>query len=210
MARTRSEQYPEIQHKILKRAAAVFASVGYASSTISNLADATEISRGALYHYFQSKEAILCGILDDHLLGFLEMLDSAMQPKRTPVQQLRAVSNAIVEFNTRCRDEQVLILTSVNQLSDTDRERMVKMQRKIVDRLSDLLVRVDVAGRITPSNKRVCTMMYLGILNYTFSWFDPNGPMSPAEYADLATDLFLQGLLSKPESRRKQASALPR
>lgn len=201
MARTRSEQYPEIQRNILKRAAAVFASVGYASSTISDLARAAGVSRGALYHYFPSKEAILCGILDDHVLGFLEMIDDAMQSGRSAVEQLRAVTKGIVEVNTQSPDEQVLILTDINQLAEGDRERLKGLERQILDRLSDLLIRVDVAGKITPANKRVYTMMYLGIVNYAFAWYDPNGRVSPAGYADLATDLFLSGLLTAAETR---------
>lgn len=201
MARTRSEQYPEIQRNILKRAAAVFASVSYATSTISDLAHATGVSRGALYHYFPSKEAILCGILDDHLQEFLAMVDEAMQPSLSAVEQLRAVTKAIVEFNAHSPDEQVLLLNDLNQLAEDDRNRLKGLERQILDRLSDLLIRVDAAGKITPANKRVYTMMYLGIVNYTFAWFDPNGRVSPAGYAELATDLFLHGLLIRAEAQ---------
>lgn len=203
MARTRSEQYPEIQRNILKRAAAVFARVSYESSTISDLAHAIGVSRGALYHYFPSKEAILCGILDDHLLEFLGMIDKALQSNRSAVEQLRAVTKAIVEFNAQSPDEQVLILNDLNQLAEDDRDRLKGLERQILDRLSDLLIRVDAAGKITAENKRVYTMMYLGIVNYTFAWYDPNGRVSPAGYADLATDLFLHGLLTGPQTRRK-------
>jgi AcrR family transcriptional regulator len=208
VARTRSEQYPEIQRNILKRAAAVFASVSYATSTISDLAHATGVSRGALYHYFPSKEAILCGILEDHLVEFLEMIDKALQSNLSAVDQLRAVTKDIVEFNTQSPNEQVLLLNDLNHLSDDDRDRLKGLERQILDRLSDLLIRVDIAGRITPVNKRVYTMMYLGIVNYTFAWYDPNGPVSPAGYADLATDLFLNGLLTGPKTGRKQPSLL--
>lgn len=195
MARTQSEQYPEIRRNILKRAASVFADAGFASSTISDLASATDLSRGALYHYFASKEAILCGILDEHLREFLEMIDTAMRSKRDAVDQLRAVTKAIVAFNTQCPDEQVLILNELNQLSSQDRERIKQLQRQILDRLSDLLIRVDAAGKITPENKRVYTMMYLGVVNYTFAWYDPHGRVSPAQFAKLAVELFLHGLL---------------
>jgi AcrR family transcriptional regulator len=201
VARTRSEQYPEIQRNILKRAAAVFASVSYATSTISDLALATGVSRGALYHYFPSKEAILCGILDDHLLEFLGMIDKAMQSNRSAVEQFHAVTKAIVEFNAQSPNEQVLLLNDLNHLSEDDRNRLKGLERQILDRLSDLLIRVDVAGKITPVNKRVYTMMYLGIVNYTFAWYDPNGRVSPAGYAELATDLFLHGLLTEAEAR---------
>ncbi|MCL4744560.1 MAG: TetR/AcrR family transcriptional regulator [Burkholderiaceae bacterium] len=206
MARTRSEQYPEIQQNILKRAARVFASAGYATSTISDLASATDLSRGALYHYFQSKEAILCGILDDHLLAFLEMVDEAMRTSRVAVEQLRNVTRAIVEFNAQSPDEQILVLNDVNQLSGPDRERIKALQRQILDRLSDLLIRVDVAGTIAVKNKRVYTMLYLGIVNYTFAWYDPKGGVPPAELAGIATDLFLHGLLGSASAAATRTS----
>lgn len=207
MARTRSENFPEIQRSILKRAAAVFARVGYASSTINDLVEAAELSRGALYHYFPSKEAILCGILDDHLRRFLEMVDNAVNSDRPAIEQLRDVTAAIVDFNSRSPDEQIIILNDINQLSDENRKRIKSLERHIVDRLSDLLIRVDVHGKITPANKRVYTMMYLGIINYTFAWYDPQGKVGPAEYAGLATDLFLNGLLSgKPTAGESRAS----
>jgi hypothetical protein len=51
-------------------------------------------------------------------------------------------------------------------------------------------------------------MMYLGIVNYTFAWYDPKGHVLPVEYADLAADLFPHGLLTGPETRRKWPSLL--
>ena len=197
MARTRSEQYPDIKRNILKRAAAVFARVGYASATISDLADAAGLSRGALYHYFPSKEAILRDIFDQHLADFLDRVDQAMQASRVPVEQLRIVTQAIVELNTSCADEQVVILNDLNQLTAADHERMVALEKKILDRLSDLLMKVDNGGKITPGNKRVYTMMYLGVVNYTFAWYNPKGRVAPGEFADIASDVLLHGLLTK-------------
>ncbi len=210
MARTRSENFPEIQRNILQRAAAVFARVGYATSTINDLVEAAQLSRGALYHYFPSKEAILCGILDDHLHRFLEMIDHAVTSDCPAIEQLRDVTAAIVNFNSRSPDEQIIILNDINQLSDENRKRIKSLERHIVDRLSDLLIRVDTHGKITPGNKRVYTMMYLGIVNYTFAWYDPHGKVGPAEYAELATDLFLNGLLSGKPALREARTPVDR
>ncbi len=196
VARTRSEQYPEIRENILKCAATVFAKTGYASSTITDIATATGLSRGALYHYFTSKEAILCGILSQHVLEFLGKVEEAMRSSEVAVEQLSAITEAIVSVNSRSPNEQIILLSEINELPDREREMMEKVERKILDLLSSLLVRVDVRGKITRANKRVYTMMYLGIINYTFTWYDPNGKVTPAEYAELATDLFLKGLLS--------------
>jgi len=210
VARTRSENFPEIQRSILKHAAAVFARVGYASSTINDLVEAAELSRGALYHYFPSKEAILCGILDDHLQRFLEMVDDVINSEQPAIEQLHEVTTAIVNFNSQSPDEQIIILNDINQLSDENRKRIKSLERHIVDRLSDLLIRVDIHGKITPANKRVYTMMYLGIINYTFAWYDPQGKVGPAEYAELATDLFLNGLLSGKSALREVRASVGR
>lgn len=197
MARTRSEQYPEIRENILQCAAAVFAKTGYASSTITDIATATGLSRGALYHYFTSKEAILYGILNRHVLEFLGKVEEAMRSSEVAIEQLSAVTESIVSVNSRSPNEQIILLSEINELPVRERQKMEKVERQILDLVSSLLIRVDVCGKITRANKRVYTMMYLGIINYTFTWYDPRGKVTPAEYAKLATDLFLRGLLSK-------------
>ena len=67
MARTRSENYDDIQRGILSAACGLFARQGYMRASIAELAEACKLSRGALYHYFDSKEAILFAILDEHV-----------------------------------------------------------------------------------------------------------------------------------------------
>lgn len=197
MARLRSKQFPEIQRNILKRAAAVFAEIGYASSTITDLTRATGLSRGALYHYFPSKEAILYEILDAQVRGFLDIVEDALQSSAVPVEKLRAVTRAIVEYNTQSPNEQVIVLNEVNQLAAADREKIEGLERCILSRLSELIMQVDGGSAVTPNNRRVYTMMYLGMINYTFAWYNPNGPVKPKEYADLACALILNGLTAK-------------
>ena len=37
-------------------------------------------------------------------------------------------------------------------------------------------------------------MMFMGMINYTYLWYDPKGPVGPAEYADMVADTYLAGL----------------
>ena len=74
MARTQSKLYPEIRQGILKSAANLFAEKGFSTTTIVDLAAACQSSRGALYHYFSSKEEILTQILEEHVSSMLDVL----------------------------------------------------------------------------------------------------------------------------------------
>ena len=45
-------------------------------------------------------------------------------------------------------------------------------------------------------------MILFGIINYTYTWYDPKGGIGPQEFADTAVDLFLTG--SRPAGPRSR------
>ncbi len=78
MARTRSAQYNDTRRALLGDAARRFAEQGYARTSIADLAEACGVSRGALYHYFETKEAMLFAILDEHVRGLIAELEAGL------------------------------------------------------------------------------------------------------------------------------------
>ncbi len=65
--------------------------------------------------------------------------------------------------------------------------------RQLVDIVTDLLVRLDAEGKIVKRTKKIYTMILFGIINYTYTWYDPKGGIGPQEFADMAVELFLHG-----------------
>jgi AcrR family transcriptional regulator len=193
MARTRSENYDEIQRGILNTACALFAQQGYMRASIADLADACQISRGALYHYFDSKEAILFAILEAHVRQMISDVEAAMASQSNTQDRFRGAIRAIVELNARSTNEQRLILNDLAFLADAEQKAVKALERQLVDTISDLLIRLDTEGKIVKRSKRVYTMMLFGILNFSHTWYDPKGDIPPKEFADMVVDLFLHG-----------------
>jgi AcrR family transcriptional regulator len=193
LARTQSQHYPEVRQNILKKAARLFAEQGYAGTTIVDLADACASSRGALYHYFESKEDILFHILDGHVKDLLERVEQAAAGGGEPEEQCRAIITAIVLTNSDSHHEEIVLLNQIKQLNPHQQVNIKAKERKITDFVTDALIRVDKQRRLTPRTKKVYTMMLFGIINYTYTWYDPKGPVSPQEFADIAADLFIRG-----------------
>lgn len=198
MARTQSKLYPEIRRGILKSAAELFAEKGFSTTTIVELADACQSSRGALYHYFSSKEEILTRILEEHVSNMLDVLVELGEQRLAPEEHLRAVARTIMRLNTENQAEQSVLLNDWNQLDEKKRHEIGALQRRILSIIRDVLTRLDRRHRLTPRSATTYMMSLLGSLNYTFAWFDPKGPVSPEEYADQVVDLFLHGFLSDP------------
>jgi len=211
MARTRSEHYDDIQRGILNAACALFAQQGYMRASIADLADACHISRGALYHYFDSKEAILFAILDAHVRRMIADVEAAMASQSAMLDRFRAAIRAIVELNARSTNEQRVILNELSFLSEAEQAAIKALERQIVDTISDLLIRLDTEGKIIKRSKRVYTMMLFGMLNFSHTWYDPKGDIAPQEFADMVVDLFIYGFaapaLSQPSRRKQQVSS---
>ena len=67
MVRTIAKDYDAKRERILAAAANVFANCGVTSASMTEVAKACGISKGNIYHYYDSKLAILFEILDNYL-----------------------------------------------------------------------------------------------------------------------------------------------
>jgi len=206
MARTQSKLYPEIRENIMKMAARLFAEKSFASATIMDLAQACQSSRGALYHYFDSKEEILETVLSEHVDTMLGVLQKIGEERLDPMEHILALAQSIMEINVENRSEQIVLLNDWNQLPPDAQEKIANNQRKIVAIIRDALARVDKAHRMTPANGSAYAMMFLSILNYTYTWFDPKGGLAPRDYADQVVEVFLNGMTSEPGAAGGAAS----
>src|SRR3981081_383214 len=186
MARTRSENYDGIHLGILTNAATLFSAQGYMRSSIADLADACKLSRGALYHYFDSKEAILFAILDAHVREMIQHVEAAIALGGQTLVQFRNVIRAIVEVNAKSPNEQRVLIHDLSFLNEEDQQVIKTLERQLVDIVTDLLVRLDAEGKIVKRTKKIYTMIMFGIINFTYTWYDPKGGVGPKEFADMA------------------------
>ena len=186
MARTRSENYDGIHLGILTNAARLFSAQGYMRASIADLADACKLSRGALYHYFDSKEAILFAILDAHIREMIEHVETAVAAGGPTLTQFQNVIRAIVEVNAKSPHEQRVLIHDLSFLNEDEQQAIKDLERQLVDIVTDLLVRLDAEGRIVRRTKKIYTMILFGIINYTYTWYDPKGGIGPKEFADMA------------------------
>lgn len=199
MARTRSVQYPENRQLILDRAAALFAERGFPSTSIAEVAKACDFSKAWLYHYYESKEAILYAMLREHIGELLRVSEQALTSSDDPVEQFRAYVKAAMAVYVRSPHKHVVLMNDLAHLPPEQRAEIRGMERELVERVSRLLERLNPALAASPELRRPYAMMFFGMINWTYTWLRPEGPVSPERFADLAADLFLDGFLSQPQ-----------
>jgi AcrR family transcriptional regulator len=196
MARTRAVDHDEKREAILRRSAGVIAERGVDRASMAQIAAECGVSKALLYHYYENKDELVFDIVREHLETLEAALDEADDPGLHPDQRLRRLVHATLETYRDSDDQHKIQLGAMPTLPPDRAEALREIERRIVRRFAVVLRLVNPAleGRrplLTP-----VTMSLFGMINWVYLWFRPDGPISRAEYADLATQLILEGAKS--------------
>ncbi len=206
MARPRASDYAEKRQRIRDRAAELFAERGFAASSTADIARAARCSKALIYHYFGSKEEILYDLLNAHVGALVEAAEVAIASTTEPRARFRALVRAHLRLYASARAKHVLLLNELSRLAPAKRARIIALERRLVALAGSLIARVAPGLARRPKLVRPLTMSFYGLINWTYTWYRADGPLGPEAFADLASDLFLDGV-GRAVSRRTWARA---
>lgn len=88
---------------------------------------------------------------------------------------------------------QKVLLNEIGNLPLDKRATIVGKQRKIVEAVEALLCEMAPALKEEPGVARAQTMLLLGMINWTHTWFHPTGSIKADRIADMAFALISKG-----------------
>ena len=164
---------------------------------MNDIATACGTSKARLYHYYESKEAILFDLLDRYTQRLLALIGEAeahaQRQNLSEREALHALVRAFLAEYESSATRHVALVSDTKFLGDTQRELILNRQRDVVAAFTRFIKRA-YPGRVTPANQTALTMMLFGMINWTFTWLRPGGPMSYAAFADEVVAVLEQGL----------------
>lgn len=212
MARTRSPDYDSIQELILEKTAQLFASRGYVASSIGDIADACACSKSRLYHYFESKEAILIAMLTGHVDHLLHGGREIVAGHADPMERFRQLTRYFMEIYAVSRAKHVVLLTCIEFLPEAKRLEIIDKQRELVSYVRNILKAIQPGNSAADGTTDVDTMLFFGMINWTYTWYRAEGVIPPHVLADRCVRMFLDGyrVVSGAEPGLPAGSASPK
>jgi AcrR family transcriptional regulator len=206
MARTRAATYQDQSALILARAAELFARKGFSAATMNGVAEASAVSKATLYHYYRDKRSLLAQIALAHVQRLEALVQDVKSRGHAPAEELQALIEHFMAAYAGAQHEHRVLTEDVKFLGDEERTEVEAAQRRVVTAFASTIgrVRADLKAQATP-----LAMLLLGMINWTFTWLKPGGPMTHAELAPMVVQLFLGGLpavTAKAVARRRTAS----
>ena len=192
--RSSARRGPETREAIDRAAIELFAERGYNATPMRAIAAAAGVQPAAIYHWYESKEAILVHLQDDFMDRLTTKLLAAMERQDRPVLRLAAAVREHVVFHGLHRRAAFVTDSEIRALADEPRKALIA-QRDAYQEIFGAMIRAGVEdGSLKTSNPDVATYAILLQCTGVALWFDPRGSLSLDEVADLHVELVLASL----------------
>jgi AcrR family transcriptional regulator len=182
---------------IIDSALALFERNGFHATSVQAVADDADVTKGAFYHHFESKDQLVQIIHDELLDYMLRELRSIDETVSGPDAQLRAVIRAIVHTTVRFRSHVAVYYHERRYLADA-RFRGVRRKHEEVLERTGAILRAGIddgtfRGDIDPT---VATCGIHGMAGWAHQWLRANGT-DPEQVAILLADMVLGGVAKR-------------
>ncbi|WP_395245592.1 TetR/AcrR family transcriptional regulator [Agromyces sp. MMS24-K17] len=184
-----------VADEVTRAAVELFAAQGYANTSVQQIVEAAGVTKGAMYHYFESKDDLLFAIYDRMLTlqqGRLEEITS----RGGPVDEvLRAVCVDVIETSIDFLPEGTVFFRSLHMLSAPRQQEVTRRRRVYHDRFAALLEQGQAEGIYrTDIPQPVLIAHFFSDVHYLSHWYSPDGPEGKTLVAEQLTDLFLRSI----------------
>ena len=192
------EAATDSRQEILRTAARLFQQQGYDATSMNDVATALKLSKGGLYHHFQSKDEILFNLMS-HAMDITE--ERVIAPAKQipdPEERLRTVIRRHIAVVLSERDREITVMLHENHpLSPTLRKRINSRQKDYIHFLENLIGDDQRAqesqGSVTPS---AAAFALLGMINWVYQWYRPEGSLQEETIAEQYTEIFFHGAIA--------------
>ena len=200
------------RQEILRTAARLFQQRGYDATSMNDVAAALKLSKGGLYHHFQSKDEILFEIMTHAMEITQERVINPVRGISDPEERLRALIRLHIEVVLSPRDREITVMLHENHpLPPALRKRINARKKDYVHFLENLMSEVQANAQKqklsrmpapasvltkTKVSPRAAAFALLGMINWIYQWYKPEGDLQAQNLIPQFTELIFGGIFA--------------
>ena len=184
---------PSKRNLIVAAASELFSTRGYVASSMEDIALATRLSKGAIYHYFTGKDEILYAICSEYVGFDVENLEQELKAVKGGLEKLRHIISRHVSHYTAHAHAAKTLLNEAYNLPPKHFKKVKETERRYYRIVTDVLSEFLGPG-VGKEEVTVLAFNLFGMCNWIFSWYNPKGRVSPERLSDLIFDVFAGGI----------------
>ncbi|HEX9733141.1 MAG TPA: TetR/AcrR family transcriptional regulator [Thermoanaerobaculia bacterium] len=191
---TVSDDYRAVE--IYREAANIIYEKGFDATSMGDIAEAVDLTKGGLYYYIKGKKALLYAIMDFAMNRLeAEVLEPARK-EEDPELRLEILLSGHAELVIEDTSALTILVYEEEGLDEAHRPKIRQRKRAYADFLRDTIMAVlerhGRTGKIDPS---MASSSVLGTIHWIVRWHKPKSRLSHEEVVDQVTELIMHGLV---------------
>ncbi|SES01623.1 TetR/AcrR family transcriptional regulator [Salipaludibacillus aurantiacus] len=188
-----------MKEKILAKSIGLFEKKGFSETSIQDIVDVLGVTKGTFYYYFKSKEELLMDIHLRYISDIVEhqkkIIEDTGKDSRTKLFDI--VYMLLKSIETQGASARVFF-REMRHLSDKHLEEIIPKRDQFFDQLKAMIEEGMSKGEFRSDLRSdIVTFAVLGACNWSYQWFNPNGPVPDYEIAEIYLEIFLNGIHTK-------------
>ncbi len=185
------------EEEILAEAVRIFKEKGYHATSMQNIADAVGLQKGSLYHYISGKEDLLFQVFERGSGALTQQLKVIIASDDSSAEKIRRAVRA--HLNELCHQLDIFTVYLSERRALTGKHHTkVRAEGELQARLLEKIIEQGIAsGDFRQMDSKIAAHAILGMCNWLYQWYSPNGRLTPEAIADIFSDLVVDGLAKR-------------
>ncbi|WP_144839633.1 TetR/AcrR family transcriptional regulator [Metaplanococcus flavidus] len=189
-----------MKDRIKERSIGLFERKGFSETSIQDIVEALNVTKGTFYYYYSSKEQLLMEIhkeyIDDLLQRQRRIIDSGGSQK----DKLKSVIHLLISDIARNGDSGKVFFREMRHLTEDNATDIKKRREQFRHNIEEILRHGAESGEFRKQLRPdITALAVLGITNWTYQWFNAKGELTADELAEIYSSIVLDGIHTRNE-----------
>lgn len=179
---------------IRTEAAHLFASQGYAGTSLRDVAAKVGIKVGSLYNHISSKQELLLSVMGHTMDDLAERMEQAVAAREDTLGKLTAFVELHIRFHAERAQEVFIGNSELRSLDEESRRQITDKRKRYRSQLEALLTQAGEEGSAAIINARLHTYSIVAMGTHVAGWYSADGPLTMDEIVSTYTKITLRSL----------------
>lgn len=187
-----------MKEKIIENSIVLFDSKGFSETSIQEIVDSIGVTKGTFYYYFNSKEELLMDIHLRYISNIVELQRRIMENEKTDCKtKLYEIILMLIHGIEKNGLSARVFFREIRHLNEENLAKVSKERDTFGEELQKLVELGIANGEFREELRKeikIIVFAILGVTNWSYNWFDPNGRLSADELSQIYYNILLKGI----------------
>lgn len=189
-----------MKDRIKEQSISLFEKKGFSETSIQDIVEALNVTKGTFYYYYGSKEQLLMDIHKEYIDDLLQRQQKIIDSGASQRDKLKGVIQMLISDIARNGDSGKVFFREMRHLTEDNATEIKRRREQFRLTIEEVIRQGAETGEFRKQLRPDMTALaVLGITNWTYQWFNSSGELAADELAEIYSSIVLEGINTRNE-----------